>query len=120
MGHQRLWSSGRIKDFHSFSSGSIPDRRTLAGSFLHYNKTETRVIVMDNPAAIIRKKQIQRVQDARYHTIMNLRKTMKPRRLGAPTTEEEKKLHLLVMEHARLFKKGKGRTRRLRKRSYKQ
>jgi len=95
------------------------DAHSQARSCTHYNKTETRVIVMDNPAAIIRNKQIQRVQDARYHTITNLRKTMKPRRLGAPTTEEEKKLHLLVMEHARLFKKGKGRTRRLRKRSYK-
>ena len=85
----------------------------------HNNKTETRVIVMEDPAAIIRKKQIQRVQEARHKAILNLRKTMKPRRLGAPTTEDEKKLHLLVMEHARLFKKGKGRTRRLRKRNYK-
>lgn len=85
----------------------------------HNNKTETRVIVMEDPAAIIRKKQIQGVQDARHKAILNLRKTMKPRRLGAPTTEDEKKLHLLVMEHARLFRKGKGRTRRLRKRNHK-
>jgi hypothetical protein len=74
---------------------------------------------MEDPAAIIRKKQIERVQEARYKTIVYLRKTMKPRRLGAPTTEDEKKLHLLVMEHARLFKKGKGRTRRLLKRNHK-
>lgn len=85
----------------------------------HNNKTETRVIVMEDPAAIIRKKQIQGVQDSRYKTILNLRKTMKPRRLGAPPTMLEKKLQQLEMEDARLRKKGKGRTRRLRKRNHK-
>jgi hypothetical protein len=95
------------------------DAHSQARSCTHYNKTETRVIVMEDPAAIIRKKQIQGVQDARHNTILNLRKTMKPRRLGAPLTMLDKKLQQLDMEDSRLRKKGKGRTRRLRKRTHK-